>query len=121
MYPKIRSRAQLTAPDEKDDKKSMGTDLEKAVGAAAKHRKKGRVAALVNAAADGAETDPESGATPAVSGAAPQKAGADAGNDGAASKVHYHPQAVNPCPKPYASLQRLFLLRSRLHFALQML
>ena len=48
---------------EKDDKKLNATEEEKASGRAAKHHKKGRVAALVSAAADGAETDPESGIT----------------------------------------------------------
>lgn len=77
---------QLTAPDEKDDKKM---NVSEALGRAAKHRKKGRVAALVNAATDGAETDPESGITPAGSAAIVQKMGADTDmcDDGAVSKV----------------------------------
>ena len=76
--------SQLMAPADKEKKESHATEAEQAIKRALKHRKKGRVAALVAEAADGAETDPESAAT---ASAAARKLGSDIGDDGAASKV----------------------------------
>jgi hypothetical protein len=77
---------QLAAPEEKDERKAA-TEAERAKRAI-KARKKGRVSALVAEAADGAETDPESAATPVGSVAKAALANGDGtGDDGAASKV----------------------------------
>ena len=78
--------SQLAAPEEKDERKAA-TEAERAKRAI-KARKKGRVSALVAEAADGAETDPESAATPVGSVAKAVLANGDGtGDDGAASKV----------------------------------
>ena len=78
---------QLAAPEEKDERKTA-TDADRAKRAI-KARKKGRVSALVAEAADGAETDPESAATPVGSVAKAVMANGDGtGDDGGGSKVH---------------------------------
>ena len=76
------SSSQLAAPEEKDERKAA-TEAERAKRAI-KARKKGRVSALVAEAADGAETDPESAATPVGSVAKAVLANGDGtGDDGA--------------------------------------
>jgi len=78
---------QLAAPEEKDERKAA-TDADRAKRAI-KARKKGRVSALVAEAADGAETDPESAATPVGSAAKAAMANGDGtGDDNHGSKVH---------------------------------
>ena len=77
---------QLAAPEEKDERKAA-TDADRAKRAI-KARKKGRVSALVAEAADGAETDPESAATPVGSAAKAAMANGDGtGDDNHGSKV----------------------------------
>ena len=90
---------QLAAPEEKDERKAA-TDADRAKRAI-KARKKGRVSALVAEAADGAETDPESAATPVGSVAKAAMANGDGtGDDHNGSKVH----AQRPYPMPDSSL-----------------